>query len=213
MKAWSTTLLVTVLCIAPGCSVGGSKSARTENDALRRRIMELEHRSTQLEGEKAELASKVRERARLDATIDPEALEALPRLTRVDIDALSGFVPADPTSPASSVVIAFAPKDGRGRFVQVAGTARVEALMAPGWIETGSRGEPRRLGVVTLAPLALRDAYRAGFGGSYYEATVPLDAPIDRSGKRPPVLILRVELSDAITGTVQTAERVVGSGK
>jgi len=213
MNVWSATLLVTTMCIAPGCSVGGSKSARTENDALRRRILELEQRSTQLEGEKSELASKVRERARLDSTIDPEALEALPRLTRVDIDALSGFVPADASQPATSVVIAFAPKDGRGRFVQVAGTARVEALMAPGWIDSGASGEPRRLGVITLTPLALRDAYRAGFGGSYYEATIPLDAPIDRSGNRPPVLILRVELSDAITGTVQTSERVVGSGK
>ncbi len=187
-----------------GCTVGGQRSVSAENDRLRREIIALQDQVATLRGEQAELRIKLGEATRAGVLLqDAEALAALPVCVGVGIDSGSGPAPFD--AQPGRVVVSFVPVDGRGRFVQVAGTARAEVLALPAGVEPGASGEPRRVGVVTLSPAQVRDAYRDGFGGARYE----VDVLADPEAVRGRTLVLRVELADALTKRVHVGERIV----
>ncbi len=192
------------------CTVGGQRSTSAENERLRRQIMELETQSAAFKGERDELAIKLRESLSAGSLPAAEAIQALPIATRIEIDSMSGFDPADPATPATHVVFAVRPLDGRGRFVQVAGQLTIEALALPASISADATGEPSRLAVVTIPPLQLREAYREGLGGARYEVMIPLPTPISRGAGRTPTLVLRAELTDGLMRTVHRGERTVG---
>jgi len=197
-----------MLLIAPGCRIGGSSGVSAENDRLRAEVVDLSDRIKLLEGERDELKVKVAELAEARAmTMPQEVLEALPRATTISIDGLSGFTPTDPSAPATGVVAYFTPKDGRGRFVQVAGTIKVEALVAAAEIGAGS--EPRLVGSVSLNPAQVRDAYRSGLLGTHYTVEFPMQEAVARGPAEGPTLILRAEFMDGLTGQVHRAERLI----
>lgn len=205
-------VMLAALCALLGlsaCTVGGQRSVSAENDRLRRQIIDLEAQAAAFKGERDELAIKLRESLRAGSLPAADAIQALPVTTHIEIDTMSGFDPADSTKPATHVVFAVRPLDGRGRFVQVAGLMTVEALSLPASISPDATGEPTRLVVATIAAADLREAYREGFGGARYEVMVPLPAPLLRGQGQTPTLVLRVELTDALTRTMHHAERTV----
>lgn len=174
---------------------------RTQNQALKLRIGELEAKLSE--------ANAARE-----AAMSKDVLEALPRIAEVRIGSLSGLEPpagamASETGPATAVVVYVEPVDGRARFTQAVGVLSVDATLVP---PVGAKGEPRSLGRVTLSPGQLREAYRSGLTGTHYEVLVPIEpalAPADRVG----TLVIRVKFDDAITGRSHGAERTIGQAK
>lgn len=193
-----------------GCRLGGDQSASEANDDLRRRVIELEKQLQTLQGEREELKTKLAESERTrEGALPPEALEALPRCTAVEIGSFSGFEPADPAKPAGSVVAYLTPTDGRGRFVQIVGTMKVAALVLPASLESAGGGASDQVLATaerTYSPAELREAYRSGVAGTHYLAEIPLEKPIsDRGAVK---VLIRAEFLDAITGKVHKAELV-----
>lgn len=179
--------------------MGGGSSASAENDRLRRERLELQARVADLEAQRDELRAKLAEAGR-GGPLPPEALEALPRIASVEIDALSGARPAGQAGPITGVEVALRPLDGRRRFVQAVGTLVVEADLLP---PAGVSDAPRRVLSRTLGPAELREAYRSGIAGTRYSVELPAEPPITaRSG----TLVVRVELRDALTGESHRAE-------
>ena len=178
------------------CTVGGSSTVAAENDRLRREVVELNTQVKSLEAEKAELTAKLAS----GGSLSPEAAAALPALASLELGSLCGYTPTDPAKPATGIDIYLEPRDGRGRFVQAVGTLRVRILPAG---EGSAAGAP--LAQVTLSPLQLRDAYRSAFTGTHYTVSVPLAPPRQRVAAT-----IRAELTDAISGTVYTAEHPIG---
>jgi hypothetical protein len=148
-------------------------AARTrERDAARARVAELE----------TELAKRA-------ATPDPELAEATPALAAFSVSTLSSATFVDANS--AEVALVFVPTDGRGRFLQVAGSLKVSVAA----VVAGETPQPA--GSITLGPKALRDAYRSGFMGTHY--TVEL--PVSWKGATPPTgLSVSAEFTDGATG-------------
>lgn len=186
---------------AGGCLSQGPRNYENENDRLRARVLELEERVEDLTAERDELLTKLRDTEA--KPLEPQALEALPRVAGIRFDPLTGLDDND-TSPGMDRVIAYVkPYDGRRRFVQVAGTLRIEAFVLPVG-EDG--GEPRRIASATLSPAELREAYRYNFTGQHYTVTVPIDPP---NAVLDGPVVIQAELTDAISGRTFSAEHVV----
>ncbi|HYE63307.1 MAG TPA: hypothetical protein VD997_15050 [Phycisphaerales bacterium] len=184
--------------------VGGERSMSEENDRLRSRVHEQADRLKALEGENAELRVKLAEAQRANqAPVAAEVTDALPRVTGVKISMLSGLSPVDRSQPANEVTVTFLPQDGRGRFTQAVGTTKVDAYVTP-----RDGGEPRRIAGGEFTPTQLRNAYRSDVTGTYYLFRLPLETPIERAGGNPGVLV-RLEFTDAVTGEVHKAERLL----
>jgi hypothetical protein len=197
------------LLLLAGCRAGGVRSVEAENDRLRKELAEKEQTQRSLEGQVAELKVKLAEAKGTAGPLSAEVLEALPRITTIDISTISGFEPTDIAVPATGVVVWFETLDGKGRFAQAVGTADVEALLLPANVADGQTPEPQRIAAASLPPGALREAYRSSFTGTHYVAELKLAQPIDRGPGRTPSLVVRVEFHDAITGQVLKGERVI----
>jgi hypothetical protein len=206
-----TRLLLTLplLLALPACHAGGERSVSEENDRLRQEAQEHAKSQQALQGQIDELKVKLAEATKAQNPLTAEVLEAMPRVTGIDIDSLSGFEPTDVSLPATGVAVWFEPHDGRGRFVQAVGTATIEALVLAPTLKEGENAAPERLAITTLTPSQLRDAYRSSFTGTHYTADLKLDKPLDRTPGRTPSLVIRVEFQDAITGEVLKGERVI----
>ncbi|CAG0969835.1 hypothetical protein PHYC_01182 [Phycisphaerales bacterium] len=213
IRAATACVFLVLLMLSAGCTIAGRRSVSAENELLRRRIIELEKQAALLTGERDELSLKLTETLRAGDFPAKDALESLPVCARVEMDRYCGFDPADPKSPATGVVVGFRPLDGRSRFVQIAGRVRIEAMTLPPSINLDATGEPARVAVATLQPPTLREAYRDGFGGARYEVVLPLQTPIERGPGKTPTLVIRVELTDALTKSVHQAERVIRPGQ
>lgn len=192
--------------LVPGCS--SRKSFENENDDLRRRVATLE---TELEAASAratEAEAKLTEFARArQSTDEGQALEALPRCAGISFGRYSGFVRPESGAVPNAIDVYIRPFDGRQRFVQVAGTLRVEAFLLPeklGAEAVDSAG--KRLGSVELSPEQVREAYRSSPLGTHYY--VRLEIPSD-AGEPSGSLVLRAELRDPIGGQVHRAETIV----
>lgn len=211
-----------------GCG-GKPKNFENDNDALRRRVAELERERDLLQARAAEAEGKLAETARaMGATPEGQVLEALPRTAGIEIDRFTGFTDADGDGLLDSADVYIRPFDGRRRFVQVAGTVTVELVVVPAKVEapagtkkSGATKEPAlkdgatapaeaagfRVGPVVLAPRELREAYRSSLMGTHYLAHIPIPA---EAGELAEVsMVVRVELADPVAGTVHKAERLV----
>lgn len=188
--------------LAGGCS-SGPKNFENDNDALRRRALEMEQEIASLRADRAELAAKLGElnRALNDRTsgLTDEALAALPRCAELEIGSLSGPVDADSIPGFDAYDLYLSPLDGRRRFTQITGrlTATVSLLPA-----ADSQAKPRLLASVSLSPLELRDAYRSSFMGTHYSLRLPLHEPNQPLAG---VLVAAVTFDDALTGAHLTA--------
>ena len=185
--------------------LGGERSVSEENDRLRTQVHEQQERIKALEGEREELKVKLAEASRARGTIPEGITDAIPAVTTVKISMLSGLEPVTADQPATGVSVTFQPLDGRGRFTQAVGTALIEVFQIPPKMDGA---EPRRIAQATLTPAALRDAYRSNVTGTYYSATLPLESPVKRS-QVTPALLIRLEFTDALTGEVHKAERLL----
>ncbi|MBL8877280.1 MAG: hypothetical protein JNM86_15930 [Phycisphaerae bacterium] len=203
--------LVTLSVVVTGCRTGGESSG----DVLRKQNLELQSQVAQLQKDASELRAKLAELVGAGGTgKSPEIAEATPRVASIEIDFLSGPT-ADASTPPQSdrnrtVAVYIKPLDGRGRFIQATGklTVEVSRLASLNQGGPGATDTPARLlGSRTLEPLQLRDAYRAGFTGTYYV----VDIPVQASDVQPPgQLLLRAQFADAITGASFEASRLVG---
>lgn len=198
-------LLAFALGACNSAHVGGASAPAAANDALRSQVLALEDKVRALEAERDELKAKLSEEQRVRAgALSEEVVAAIPRCAGIDFGSLSGFEPADPAKPPTMVVAYIDPRDGRGRFVQMVGTLKVAAMLAP---PAGQSGEPRQLGAVTLTPARLRDAYRSGITGTHYTVEIPL-SEADSAKARDGELLLTAEFLDAITGRAHQAKWV-----
>ncbi|MFA6045365.1 MAG: hypothetical protein WC718_10310 [Phycisphaerales bacterium] len=201
-KAAWLSLAVMVLLAPAGCSIGGSSSVSAENDRLRREVMGLQDQVSKLQGETDELKAKLATTAKAQG-MNPDVIASLPVVTHVDIGAFSNIIP--PMGAATGVRVEFYPKDGRNRFVQCVGQVNIEALLLPADI---GKGEPKRIGSLTLDAPALREAYRSGMLGTYYEAAVPLDTSMSEAAREGSVLV-RLEFIDGTNDQIHKAERTI----
>jgi len=200
-----------VALVLAGCRTGGESSG----DVLRKQNLELQTQVAQLQKDASELRAKLAELVGAGGTgKSPEVAEATPRVASIEIDFLSGPTADSSTPPQSdrnrTVAVYVKPLDGRGRFIQATGklTVEVSRLVSINQGQQGAADAPARLlGSRTLEPLQLRDAYRAGFTGTYYV----VDIPVPASDVQPPgQLLLRVRFADAITGASFDSSRIVG---
>ncbi|MCE7973335.1 MAG: hypothetical protein DYG92_03270 [Leptolyngbya sp. PLA1] len=197
MKSLLTTLALLPLA---ACSIGGSRSASSENDRLRREVLDLTTRIQSLEREREELRVKAAGTlSPTPASLAPEALDALPLCTSISISSLSGLRSVD---AGKTLAVMFEPRDGKDRFTQVVGVVTVSAAFLP------ASGVPGAAPVQTarLSPREVRDAYRSGITGTYYEVLIPAPAGYSPAGGS---ISLRVDLADAVTGRTITAEKLV----
>lgn len=195
----SLLLIASMLPLA-ACSVGGSRSASSENDRLRREVLDLNTRIQSLEREREELRAKaVGLIAYPPDPLAPEALEALPLCTSISISTLSGLRAVD---SGKSLAFMFEPRDGRDRFTQVVGSATISAAFLP--VPGSSGAAPVQ--TARLSPRELRDAYRSGITGTYYEVLIPAPQGYEPSGGS---ISLRIDLADAVTGRTITAEKLI----
>lgn len=205
----------------------------TPADQLRRQNAELTAKVESLERQLSEsrTALATAESRRVAAASDPaagsaaetgigqplsaEAIEATPHLAGVSI-AGSSHTDRPLTGDGCVARIYMAPVDGLGRFLQVVGTASVTLY----WSPPGCEAEV--LACHEFGPLALRDAYRSGFGGAHYTLEWPIDpASAGRSpageGEPPSAwscgspIEVKVEFTDARSGRVFTARRALAA--
>ncbi len=151
--------------------------------------------------------------------LSAEAIEATPHLAGISI---AGSSHTDRQLHGDGCVarVYLTPVDGMGRFLQVVGTASVTLY----WSPPGCQAEV--LSCHEFGPLALRAAYRSGFGGTHYTLewpVVPVGAPAGASGSGQsggregsawtcgsPVEV-KVEFTDARSGRVFTARRALAA--
>jgi hypothetical protein len=126
------------------------------------------------------------------AQLAAQVAAALPAVVALEVDALSGPAPRDP----SKFIVYVQPRDGRGRFTQVVGRLTVRVL-AQDPVE-------RELARADLSPIELRDAYRSGFVGTNYTIELPMSAANAQDASS---LLIRAELTDLLTGQTHRAER------
>ena len=204
-----SALLVPIALLLPACRVGGVRSVEAENDRLRQEVLDKDKKQRELEGEIAELKVKLAEANQAQAQHPDEVLQALPRVTSLEVSSLSGFGPNDVNAPATAVAVWFETQDGRGRFVQAVGTVTISAFVLAAKVGDDPSQDPQRIASLTLSPAQLRDAYRSSFTGTHYTAEMKLDQPVERGPGRTPSLLVRIEFHDAITGQDLKAERVI----
>lgn len=145
--------------------------------------------------------------------LSAEAIEATPHLAGISI---TGSSHTDRPLKGEGCVarIYVSPVDGLGRFIQVVGTASVTLYWSPPGCEA------QVLSCHEVGPLALRDAYRSGFGASHYTLEWPIErrASSAAGGGAPsadwncgsPVEV-KVEFTDARSGRVFTARRALAA--
>lgn len=186
-----------------GCRAKG-KDFENENDALRRRVVELENDLASARAESTEMRAKYEEYKRATADVQgQQIIDAIPRCAGVTIDRYSGLVDTDDDGRLDAIDIYIRPYDGRRRFVQVAGSLTVEASALGA---TGSGDAPRTLGAETFSAAQLREAYRSSPLGTHYTVRLPLGSDtIAPEG----TIVIRAVLLDAVSGLEHRDERMV----
>ncbi len=191
-------VLATLAAVGCGARAGGF---RNEADELRARVQDLEDELARTRAERNELEGKVRE---LTSTLEAaggatsaDVVAALPRCAGLRFDRLCGLGDRDGEPGAETIDVYILPVDGRQRFLQVAGTLRVEATLhrPDGTSELLARRE--------LGPRALREAYRSTLLSTHYTVDLPLRPPLaeDEAG----TIVLVGQFQDAVTGLTHLA--------
>lgn len=195
----------------------------TPADQLRRQNAELSAKVESLERQLSEartaLATADSGGSAVDAAGDrplsEEEVAATPHLAGVSI-ASSSHTDRPISADRCVARIYMAPVDGLGRFLQVVGTASVTLY----WSPPGCEAEV--ISCHDFGPLALRDAYRSGFGGAHYTLEWPIDLSAVGQGSArggtgvtawscgSPVEA-KVEFTDARSGRVFTARRALAA--
>ena len=183
----STISFVLVVLAVQGCTVTAGGFAN-ENDELRFQVQELEDDLNAMTLERNEWRAKAEASATANESLSNAAvLEALPRVTKLDIDRLTGFVDRDGQPGYEAVDVYILPKDARDRFVQAVGSVTISLVQLPTPPTTdaprstngpGSEPAPVTLATRTLSPTDLRDAYRNTLLSVHYSIQLTLDPPL-----------------------------------
>ena len=147
--------------------------SRAFNAKLRDRIQVLEQKNESLEQERLELQQKLNgllETTSGQVPHHPDELHpAVPIVTTIAIDPLSGRSTGAEADGPESLEIYVQARDGRGRPIQLAGSMLVKVT------RIDETQPPRELAVVRLSPEEVREAWRAGMmGGPSWLVTIPL---------------------------------------
>lgn len=196
-----------------GCSVRVGGGGTSDAAQARAKAAELEEVARALRLELAEARALAARTSTTDATI----LAATPALAGIEIDRLSGLSSAQQLAQGVAIPVHVRTLDGRGRFLQVVGTLEVDAWAVsnaePGTLPTPpalDRTEPPQgavaLARVTLGPIEVREAYRSGVTGTYYEALVVATAPEQPTRS---AMLVRARFTDALSGQVHDASRII----
>lgn len=195
--------LVLALALLSGCTVGGNRSVSAENDRLRALVVELEDRAKRAEGERDELSLRLAAAAKSNAAVAADGAANLPVATSLKLGFATGLGTGEPGETATYAIFYVQPLDGLRRFTQVVGTVALEVVA----LSEDLASDARTLGTLRLTPEAMRDTYRSGIAGTFYEVRVPLQlsAEVPRGSS----VVLRAELTDAATGAMHRAEKIV----
>ena len=145
----------------------------TSGDQVRERVAALQDRTQELEDENAGLKARLEE---LTQAQDPEIRTtgaATPRLVDLQIGSSSTVDEGSSDSEGAMLVLRLAPRDDRGRFLQIVGTLEVRVVSVP------NEGAPVLLATDRFDPLAVRAAWRGGIMGSGYVFKIPLEAVLE----------------------------------
>ena len=193
--------------IAGGLASCGPKNFANQNDELRREREELRARiaslETQLAEAKAQLgavspAPMTGAASGLDAA---EVAAASPVCVALEIDRLSGLRDTTDDGAPDMLVVRLRTLDGRSRFTQVVGQLDVRASLVR------VDGPTAEIGSASLGPVAVREAYRSGFEGSWYAVDVPVVIEELRAGDR---VMITARLIRADGGTVDVVRVLDG---
>lgn len=195
-------MLAAGLLSLAGCQ---SRIKGSEADALREDLAAANRTIAALTAERDETRLKLAEAERVRLStgdLSAEAAAALPRITTIEIDRLSGLTDSDPDDarPFDAVEVYLRPFDGRGRFAQAVANVSVR-------VDLVSDQSPVSVAAATFTPGGLRDAYRSTFLSTHYTLRLPL--PTDQAFPENASFVVSAELLDALTGEVHKARRVL----
>lgn len=188
---------ILALAALPACSIhaGGKEDPAKVADQLRTQLAESQAQLAQRDQQIAELTKKLeKEQA---TVLTPDESAALPTIASVAIDARSGIARSE-----REFEVLVQTTDGRGRFMQVAGSLVVTARAV------GAPANDAPLYTKQFGPLAVRDAYRSGFMGTHYIIDVPLTDAI-KAAYESQGLDVVVELTQVTNDQVLTTSRVL----
>ena len=194
-------LLALSLAVLPGCR----REVRTEADALREQVIDLEREVRRLERRNRELERQAAAAAET-CDLDPALLRAIPHVAEITVGRLSHGRDTTGDGAADLLRIYIQPADGEGRFTPLTGELRVTAALQP------EEGEATTIGRVRLSPEEVRDRYRSGFTGTHYTVELPIEPPADAD---PATLaqeaeaLVRVDYTDGLTGKRLSTQRTV----
>ncbi len=172
----------------------------TSGDSAREREARLAEENRELKDRNAGLQARIDELTadRPAAGEIPEA--ARPRLVAMAISPSSVVESGPVGDDRSTLVLRLAPRDDRGRFMQVVGSLEVRAVSVP---ETG---DPALIASVDFDPLAVREAWRGGILGSGYVFELELDRATDQL---PPTIDVVTIFREATSGRTLREESPV----
>ena len=174
--------LLVLLFLQAGCQMKVMQP--TSEDQVRERVASLEEDNRKLEDANSGLKARIAELTRGQSPDVQVAGEATPRLADLLIASSSSIDARAPASNPTRLVLRLAPRDDRGRFLQIVGALEVRVVSIP------DSGAPVQLADVRFDPLAVREAWRGGVMGSGYVFDVPLDGTL--SGLPPTVDVVTI---------------------
>jgi len=187
----------------------GPKNFANQNDELRREREDLRAEIASLQSQLAESNAKL---AALTAPPPPgnltgpfdaaEVAAATPVCVALDIDRLSGLRDSTDDGVPDLMVVRVRTLDGRSRFTQVVGRLDVQVDLVRG------DASPTRIGQVSLGPAEVREAFRSGFGGTWYAVDVPVTIPTVEAGDRVLVRTLLLQPSAPPLDSVRILEGI-----
>ena len=178
----ATAGLAALLFLQAGCQMKVMQP--TSEDQVRERVASLEEANRKLEDENSGLKARVAELSRDQSPDVQVAGAATPRLADLRIASSSSIDGRGPAANPTRLVLRLAPRDDRGRFLQIVGDLEVRVVAIP------DSGAPVQLADVHFDPLAVREGWRGGVMGSGYVFDVPLDGAL--SGLPPTVDVVTI---------------------
>lgn len=190
-------MLGLIVLVLSGCSDG---QIATENDGLRRQVLELRKENEQLRQRETELTFELQQDSRRPDALPPEIRENTPHVASISIGPRSHVRDQDDDGIPDRILVYVTPADGYGRFIQLVGSLSMHAVILP------PDADAITIGRVTLEPFELRAAYRSGITGTHYTIELPIEnlpKPAEST------CILRVLFEDGLTGQQRSAEHEV----
>ncbi|MEM7227707.1 MAG: hypothetical protein AAF432_02725 [Planctomycetota bacterium] len=173
----------------------------TENDQLRRDILDLRNRVDDLQRRNRELETELTRDVRRDVDAEPETVRAAtPHVVEIELSRLSHVRDMDGDGTVDTLLAYIMPIDGRGRFMQIVGEITVSAAILP------TDRDAVTIGRQTFDPVAVRASYRSSFTGTHYTLELPITVEPDLLRDD---AVVRAVFVDATTGNTLADDRSI----